>query len=572
MPTWPIGVETANILYGKGITSHGEMTSADLEIKVLFGGSTQTAVWDGDGTPLYSFKVSVKAGDGQIGNVALPVVNQPGWLDDSQNAYTMWGYELTEIPYYNKKAGIARTKFLQLLSGQSEIDFDRIPNGRIGLPISAPVVPVTSVNGQTGAVVVDGVTDESLTAIAADEDSDFYALQMSQIVTGAAGAPVAVSALIVPQGRYDEHLQTYNMKAGALRRFRAALARQRNGGAPAKIFCAGDSTTFGIGVTGVQANFYSRSYPARLLSLLPTRWGVARRGPAWAHGGLDPRLTFGSGWSVVGTRAGGAPNTAMGLGGGGALRGANATATPLVFTPIDPCDSLTIYYLSGPTTGTFSWSVDGGSATTVATTNPTEGVSKITVPAGVGGMHVLRINGVTGAVFIVGVGAQLSTNVGGIEFTWQGVSSTTTAYWANGSVAPFGSQNTLAQYKPDLLIVGLGLNDANTTLGGTAAIYKSNLAYIIDHQRSLGGDVLLIVPWVSDVASQADFAPYRAAAYQLCDEKDIALIDMGDRWPTPNATAVAEPYALMDTDHLHGTERGYWDMASAVNDALTSAT
>jgi lysophospholipase L1-like esterase len=175
MPTWPIGVETTTILFGKGITVDGGMTSATLEVQIQFGGATKTAVWDGDGTPLYSFRVSAGATDGEIGSVTVPVVDQAGWLDDSQAEYKRWSYKLTEIPSYNGKAGTGRTKYVQPLSGQTVIDFDRIPDGGVGMPVSAPVVPVTSVVGFTGPVTAEQLAAAGIGGMTEEQNSELTA-------------------------------------------------------------------------------------------------------------------------------------------------------------------------------------------------------------------------------------------------------------------------------------------------------------------------------------------------------------------------------------------------------------
>lgn len=370
---------------------------------------------------------------------------------------------------------------------------------------------------------------------------------------------------------YRPAVQAYNVTGSSMGFWRAALARQRNEGARAKAFCAGDSTTLGIGLTGASTNYYIKSYPPRLLTLLQSKWGTVRRGPSWANGTNDTaRVTLGTGWSTTSTRAGNAPSAANGLGGGGMWRQGSSPVGTLDFAPGYTCDTFEIYYLSGSGNGSFSWAIDGGSTTTINAATGSQTVSVATVTT-TSGTHTLNLKEVSGAANIIGVGARLSTDLGGIELTWQGVSSTTTDYWGNGSVNAFGSQNALAAYDPDLLILGLGLNDSHSVLAGSPSVYKTNLEYIVDQQRANLGDVLLVLPWKSDAVNQLDFTPFRQAAYEVADDKDVALLDLGDRWPSVPATAVAEPYALMNSDHIHGTERGYWDMAQAVADVLTGA-
>jgi hypothetical protein len=48
----------------------------------------------------------------------------------------------------------------QPVLGQSEVDFDNLPGGSIGLPVSAPQVPVTSVAGLTLNVGAEDLAGE----------------------------------------------------------------------------------------------------------------------------------------------------------------------------------------------------------------------------------------------------------------------------------------------------------------------------------------------------------------------------------------------------------------------------
>ena len=137
MPTWPTGVETATLTFGKGITADGNQTAAKLIVRPKFNG-TRTVVWDADGTPIYGFELKADADIGGYQTVRVPVVDQPGWLDDGQNAFTRWHYEVTEIPIYGDVTGEARVKYWQPLAGVGNYDFDRIPDGSVGLPVTTP--------------------------------------------------------------------------------------------------------------------------------------------------------------------------------------------------------------------------------------------------------------------------------------------------------------------------------------------------------------------------------------------------------------------------------------------------
>ena len=160
MPTFPVGVETCQIIYGKGISPTGQAQKAQLQVDLILGGSAQAVVWAGDGTPLLKLVDVFTSPVGEMGAATVAVVDQEGWLDGSGAPFSMWAYRLTE-----RVAGVVvRVKYVQPLSGQMSIDFDMIPDGNVGLPVSAPVVPVTSVNGATGAVTVEAFSEAEANA------------------------------------------------------------------------------------------------------------------------------------------------------------------------------------------------------------------------------------------------------------------------------------------------------------------------------------------------------------------------------------------------------------------------
>src|SRR5690606_33482639 len=103
-------------------------------------------------TALLPVNATEKAEAGALGSITVPVVDQPGWVDDGQNPITMWAYRVTETA-----GGKARVKHVQPLAGQTLIDFDRIPDGTVGLPVSAPSVSVSDVAGHTGSVSAEQI-------------------------------------------------------------------------------------------------------------------------------------------------------------------------------------------------------------------------------------------------------------------------------------------------------------------------------------------------------------------------------------------------------------------------------
>jgi hypothetical protein len=180
-------VNTVTLIFGKGVTAGGNMTSARLTVEPVFNG-TNAVVWDGDGTPMLPFTENASADEGSYGSTQLPVVDQTGWLDDGQHAFTMWGYKLTETPMYGRTAGKPRIKYWQPVTGQTNVDFDRIPDGSLGLPVSGPLAGVTSVNGQVGAVTISSGTSDYNALTNKPDIAGQIAAAVNALKGGAAGA------------------------------------------------------------------------------------------------------------------------------------------------------------------------------------------------------------------------------------------------------------------------------------------------------------------------------------------------------------------------------------------------
>jgi len=92
------------------------------------------------------------------GSLTAPFVDQPGFTDQAGNAFTMWAYVVTRLTWFGSSVKTVRKNW-QPVVGQDTIDFDSLPGGNIGLPVSAPIVPVTSVAGLTAAVGAESLAD-----------------------------------------------------------------------------------------------------------------------------------------------------------------------------------------------------------------------------------------------------------------------------------------------------------------------------------------------------------------------------------------------------------------------------
>lgn len=183
----PAGVTTA-LVYKKAPVSFGG-ASGGVEIDIT---PSVRLVHTATGTPLTDFIESVTPGESSVAQIALPHTDQPGFQDEAGNAFINWHY--TARIRLTKQGNQPKTLPLhtfQIPAGQTEIDLSLIPHGVAALATSAPIATVTSVNGQTGPVTIDGL-DYALLA------RDPWAL-ITGAVTYTDGAPTS-AAVTWPDG------------------------------------------------------------------------------------------------------------------------------------------------------------------------------------------------------------------------------------------------------------------------------------------------------------------------------------------------------------------------------------
>ena len=182
----PAGVTTCLVFKKAPITFGGGQAGVYLEIT-----PSVRLVHTATGTPLADFLEAVQPAEGGVAQMQLPHTDQPGFQDEAGNAFTNWHYT-ARVRYEkgNDKKHLPLTTF-QLPTGQTEVDLSLVPSGAAALPTLAPVAAVTSINGQTGAVTVEG-TDYKL--LARDPQALF-----TGTITYTNGAPIS-AAVIWPDG------------------------------------------------------------------------------------------------------------------------------------------------------------------------------------------------------------------------------------------------------------------------------------------------------------------------------------------------------------------------------------
>ena len=146
--TYPSGVQLATLTFSNPSTFLGnEATRTELTVQ-----STSGVVWSATGQPIDNFEEVMNPGAGMPGSLTVPFVDQAGFTDQAGNVFSMWAYVVTRKTFFGTGKPLTVRKNWQPVLGQSEVDFDNLPGGTIGLPVSAPQVPVTSVASLTGSV------------------------------------------------------------------------------------------------------------------------------------------------------------------------------------------------------------------------------------------------------------------------------------------------------------------------------------------------------------------------------------------------------------------------------------
>jgi lysophospholipase L1-like esterase len=171
----PAGVQTARITFGNGVTPLGSDVSATAKVLAVFPG-TERIVWLPTGKAMLPMEESITVTGTGESAIALPVVDQVGWVDERGDPYSNWHY-VVEVRYQVGNVSQLIRRTFQVRSGDAAVDIDLIWDETDPIaPIEGDSYPVRSVNGvqadATGNVTLvisgggDGGTPVDLTKYA----------------------------------------------------------------------------------------------------------------------------------------------------------------------------------------------------------------------------------------------------------------------------------------------------------------------------------------------------------------------------------------------------------------------
>jgi len=377
---------------------------------------------------------------------------------------------------------------------------------------------------------------------------------------------VAGLATALPQ----QGAPVYFRKPANLRRWQAALAKQRAGTYRPRVAFIGDSKDYGYGAGTSSGNTWSdgaepRSKIAHVVRLLNASGIPASRQSTFGTGGsatvaikqaYDARLSEMSAWGG-GPISFGGPMWQLSSTAAGGQRG--------TFTPEGSVDSFDVFWRISAGLAPIKVTIDG-TATVVDTlvTAGAAGFGKKTISAGSLGAHTINLyRDVAPAPHLIGIIARNST-VPAIDILNGGVPGVT-ALFHTSTNGTWATANALATLACDLVIIQLGSNDLNT--GVSVETYTANMQDIVTKAKVAGADVVLEVPTFGNAGGYGTDAQreiFRQALIGLGATNGCIVVDHAARFGT---WAQANALGLMK-DAIHETEPGYADEALALVSAL----
>lgn len=360
--------------------------------------------------------------------------------------------------------------------------------------------------GPQGLAGVNGVANDAATASYINGPS----ATKTAIETNYAGMgiPAAVSAMTRP-GKVQKNA------VKVLRPLWALLAgRDAN---VVNIVIPTDSLGPGVGASTHEKRWISQ-LASNLRTRFPTPGKTGGRGYITAANTAPTSFT----WPVV--LAGGATfaNDDYGASRAVASLPTGGTATySLVGTSAD------IIFVKAAGFGSFSWKVDGGSATTVSSNAAvTAGGSKIRVPLGAAGAHTLVLTGVSGSNYVCAASEINGTELGGIMVHDCGHSGFTSGDWIASPFDPAANwPAAIAALNPSILLIPLGINDVNDSIA--PATFQANLTSMVAKMRAASGMTNTAVVFVAMYAMGGKLAAwqnYVDAMYAAAEADGNALV------------------------------------------------
>jgi lysophospholipase L1-like esterase len=264
-------------------------------------------------------------------------------------------------------------------------------------------------------------------------------------------------------------------------------------------------------------------------------------------------------------------------GSGGGFIGAGGPWGPItVAIPAGHTSVDVVWSRGSPSGGSFSWALDGGSATNVDTSGAASGY-QVTSITGLGGTaHSLVLATVSGQSVINGVTFYNGDETTGIRGWESGrPSNTSSAYNTNAIASNTRWLDMIAAIQPALLVVTLMANDYTSGLAGAnpvpSATTKTSIKAVVDGIAARctvrPSVVMTIENQRNNLAMTEPWAAYVTAAYELATAEGYAVLDLGARFGG-GAPATAVTAGLINADTIHPTGPGHRVWGEAIADFI----
>ena len=181
----PAGVSTATVTINPPVTHEGEPLSV-----VAYVEPSHAVIHSATGVALAKLTTTTKAASGAAVTLTLPHTDQPGFVDTSGQVFTGWAYTIR----VDLVGADGRTQYVyktfQVPVGTVSLDYMVIISGTPSDPLVAPTAVVTSVNGMTGAVLLDGADTSGMVTSGAVNGAGRLILTRADTTTVDAGLVV----------------------------------------------------------------------------------------------------------------------------------------------------------------------------------------------------------------------------------------------------------------------------------------------------------------------------------------------------------------------------------------------
>lgn len=483
------------------------------------------------------YKTLVDAQAAQSTLAANTIVEVTNDSDSAKNGVYIWdGATLTKSTYDVKAAAVVESNkytdnrlpafsnpnYMPVIVDSNSQSPLWIENGEVGF---ASITNASAVNVKTKFGLVNAVVS-SLIPILADKNGDIPLwieggkLNFADI---ADNAVAKISEKIVVSSPVT--IKTNNVTSAAypilsdrasLRQFIAKAAKLKSGlTQQLRVLITGDSWTEHVTITN------------ELTTLLRTNYGES--GTGWINIAPENNQLDGVSVAKSGTWAISDLNNVASMPYSSAPDGFSADSSTagstITISNITKADTVTVFY--GKTTGSFSYSVNGGAATTV--TVDSTGATTQSTTINVSGTSNIVITVLSGTVSIFGFHARKSGS--GIEVTKMGNGSCTGKDFSK--ISPTTQSNMISYLMPDVVIIILGTNDYRLS-GNTVDTYKAGISAMIDGYRTnnLNCGIILVAPAQSNAGAVTPLSSYRDAVYDLAQSKKAEFYNMYDDWDT----------------------------------------